>query len=173
MADTIGRQFPGWVLGVMLSGAAQAQGSALTLPELQRCASQVQQLRQDSARLTQQSRQLDAERSAIMQRTDELNAEQAKLSADDLKNGLALHERRKSNQQQALALNTRVVPLRREIDTLNLLKTDYDRNCSSRPYRRADLDTLPEAQRSAMRAGMGDVQVPYIDPAPPASADTP
>lgn len=160
------------VIACSASAVAFAEGSALSLPELQRCSIQVQQLRNDSSKLTQQSMQLNAERDAINQRTAALTAEDAKTAQTDLKNGLALHQRRMDNQAQAAALNARIAPLRREIDTLNLLKADYDRNCSGRPYRRADLDTLPEAQRSAMRAGMGDVQVPYIDPASQATATT-
>lgn len=161
------------VVALSASTVAVAEGKPLSLPELQRCSGQVQQLRADSAKLTQQSQQLNAERDAINQRTAALTAEDAKTAQTDLKNGLALHQRRMDNQAQAAALNARIAPLRREIDSLNLVKADYDRNCSGRPYRRADLESLPESQRSAMRAGMGDVQVPYIDPASLATATTP
>jgi uncharacterized protein YaiL (DUF2058 family) len=160
------------VIALSASVVAKAEGTPLTLPELQRCSSQVQQLRSDSSKLTQQSTQLTAERDVINQRTAALTAEDAKTAQTDLKNGLALHQRRMDNQAQAAALNARIAPLRRDIDSLNVLKADYDRNCSGRPYRRADLDTLPEGQRSAMRAGMNDVQVPYIDPASMATATT-
>ncbi|WP_428309536.1 hypothetical protein [Hydrocarboniphaga sp.] len=160
------------LVALSASTVVVAEGKALSLPELQRCSSQVQQLRTDSSKLTQQSQQLNAERDAINQSTAELTAEDAKTAQTDLKSGLALHQRRMDNQAQAAALNARIAPLRREIDSLNLIKADYDRNCSGRPYRRADLESLPESQRSAMRAGMGDVQVPYIDPASLATATT-
>lgn len=165
MVTTIIRYTAALSLGLTAAAIAHAESQPLTLPELQRCASQVQQLRQDSARLTQQSSQLAAERDAINQRSAALTAEDARTAQTDLKNGLALHQRRMDNQAQAVALNARLAPLHREIDSLNLLKADYDRNCSGRPYRRAELDTLPEAQRVAMRAGMSDLRVPYIDPA--------
>jgi hypothetical protein len=152
--------------GLILTPLAQADAAPLKPDELRRCASQVQQLRADSPRLSEQSLEIDRERQQINQQTAALKAEDERLKPDDLKAGLDLHQRRQRNQAQAAALNARLGRLRREIQALNLLKTDYDRNCSNRPYRRADLDTLPENARNAMRAGMSDVQVPYIEAAP-------
>jgi len=151
--------------GLMFAGMAQAEAPPLRLEELRRCASQVQQLRSGSAVLTAQSQRIELERNQINQRTAALSAEDVRLQPDNLKAGLDLHERRQRNQAEAQALNARLDQLRRQIDELNLLKADYDRGCSNRPYRRADLDTLPEPARAAMRSGMADVQVPYIDPA--------
>ena len=46
---------------------------------------------------------------------------------------------------------------------MNNLKAKYDQQCAFRPYRRADLDALPPAQRQAMLTGLSDVSVPYLD----------
>jgi prefoldin subunit 5 len=165
MATNFGKAVASLALCLIGTGVAHAQTTALSLPELQRCATQVQQLRQDSARLTQQSNQLGTQRDAIDQRTAALTAEDAKTAETDLKNGLALHQQRMDNQAQAAALNAQIASLHREIDSLNVLKADYDHNCAARSYKRSDLNTLPQAQQAAMRAGMSDVQVPYVDPA--------
>lgn len=149
---------------VLSAGTAQAQNAPLTREALAGCAAQVLQLRQDSALQTGRAAQLDAQRIALNQRSDALAAEDVRLQPDNLKAGLDLHQRRLQNQQQATALNAQVAQLRVDIDGLNRLRRDYDQRCSQRPYRRADLDALPEAARSAMRAGLGDVQVPYLSP---------
>lgn len=155
---------------MLLSGAAAGlmpeaakAADALAASQLQQCARQVSQLRQDSPVLTAQSEAIERERDAINRRTAELDAEDARIERDNLKAGLDLHQRRLDNQQRAKALNARLATLVAQIDALNALKADYDQRCSDRPYRRADLLALPAEQQAAMRAGLGDVQVPYID----------
>lgn len=149
--------------GMTATGAAQAEATPLSADGLARCASQVQNLRTESVRLIQQSSSFDAKREAINRRTQNLDAQAAALDPNDMAGSLELAEVRKRHNQETMAFNAQVEQLRREIVSVNQVKHDYDSNCSDRPYRRADLDRLPEPARNAMRIGLSDVSVPYLD----------
>ena len=73
---------------------------------------------------------------------------------------------RKRYNEAARAFNEEVADFQRDLDAINALKARYAENCAGRDYRRADLNTLPEAQQKAMRRGLDDITVPY------AAADT-
>jgi hypothetical protein len=152
-------------LGLLLgSPALQAESAPLSAEALARCANQVHTLRDESGRLTAKNAEFDQRRTAINQRSVALKAEREQVPPNDLQAGLAMREKLKLHHEQTLAFNASVEQLKREIDSLNALKRDYDGNCASRSYRRADLEALPSAHQEAMRAGLGGVQVPYIAP---------
>lgn len=148
-------------LAAAQSGAAQP--APLAPDVLARCASQVQQLREESTRLQQKSAEIDVRRNAINERSAALKAERDALKADDLQGGLAVRQHLQDHQAQTLAFNAEVEKLKSEIRQVNVLKKDYDGTCANRSYRRADLEALPEASRNAMRVGLGGVQVPFIE----------
>lgn len=156
------------VTAALMAGTVLAQGSsqapALSPEALARCAAQVQTLRADSAALTQKNAEYDLRRNAINERSATIKAERDALKPDDFDGGTALREQIKQHTAQTLAFNADVEQLKRDIEAVNVVKRDYDSNCANRPYRPADLEALPEADRAAMRAGLGGVQVPYIAP---------
>lgn len=149
---------------VLAAPHAAAQNTAPLAPDvLARCATQVQQLREESARLTQKSAEADVRRNAINERSAALKAERDALKSDDLEGGLAVRQRLQDHHAQTVAFNAEVEKLKTEIRAVNVLKREYDANCANRSYRRADLEALPESSRNAMRVGLGGVQVPYIE----------
>lgn len=145
------------------SNAFAADAGALTRDELNRCATQVQTLRSESARLTSESFDANAQKSAYDAKSMQLKAEAEALKPDDMKGSLALAERQKQHNADLAAFNTRIAQLRQQITDINAVRTQYDRNCSNRPYRRTDFHGMPEASQQAMRAGLSDVAVPYFD----------
>ncbi|MGQ0698976.1 MAG: hypothetical protein ACT4PZ_12130 [Panacagrimonas sp.] len=148
-------------------GAAQTQAPALSAEQLARCAGQVQSLRDESARIHTLNAQHDRTRDAINARSAALKAERNTIDPDDLDAGLNLRERLAQHTANTLAFNAEIAKIRGEINAVSALKDEYDRNCAQRPYRRTDFDSLPEAARNAMRAGLSGVQVPFLDPASP------
>lgn len=145
------------------SSSAFADAGALTRDELNRCAAQVQTLRSESARLTSESFDANAQKSAYDARSMQLRAEAEALAPDDIKGSLALAEKQKRHNADLAAFNDRIALLRRQITEINAVRTQYDQNCSNRPYRRTDFHGMPEASQQAMRAGLSDVAVPYFD----------
>ncbi|MGQ0619208.1 MAG: hypothetical protein ACT4QA_04685 [Panacagrimonas sp.] len=155
-------------LGAMLSASVQAgdDGTRLTADALARCANQVKTLREESARLMQLNARHDQTRAMINHRSAALQAERDAMSPDDLAKGLDFNQRMIRHTFETATFNQTIAEFKREIIAIDALKTDYDRHCAQRPYRRADLDALPDAAaREAMRAGLSGVQVPYLDPA--------
>lgn len=149
---------------------AQAGDAApLSADELARCASQVQQLRTESARLLADNARLDAQRAGIDERRRQIEAEAAAQDRDDLSRGMALSDRRQNLNAEATAFNARIERIRSDIAAVNGVKLDYEQTCAQRPYRRRDLGQLPQAAQDAMRAGLDDVQVPYIENVTPVS----
>lgn len=156
------------LLGLLLAVAtcaAQAQSGPLSLPELRRCAAQVQELRTESSRIMRQHARNEQRRETYNQRSEALRNERASLSAEELRAGLDFHDRNQRHQDELKAFNTEIEQFKHEIIAVNVLKRNYEQTCASRPYRRSELDALPEAEREAMRRGLSDVQVPYLDPA--------
>lgn len=141
---------------------ASADSPTLTPQDLARCAAQVETLRTDSATLTQRNAEYEVRRNAINARSAELKAERGAVDPDDLDAGLAMREKLKSHRDFTVAFNADVAKLRADLQALNALKQDYDNRCANRSYRRADLEAMPESARSAMRAGLGGIQVPYL-----------
>lgn len=163
MKEWIGR----FALTVLLAtGSVHAQ-DALSIQALAQCATQVQHLREESARLNRHNGELDVQRKDINQRSAALQAERASLAPDDVEKGLNYRQRLQAHNANTLAFNARIEQIRLDIDAINVRKLEYDRECAKRPYHRADLDTLPTAQREAMRAGLSGVEIPYIEPAAP------
>ena len=154
---------------VMAFGAAHAQPSssapALSAEALARCAAQVQTLREESTRINQKNAEYDIRRKAINERTVMLKAERDSPQAKELEPGLAFRKSLEEHHAATLAFNAEIEQIKRDIVAVTALKQDYDTSCANRSYRRADLDAMPEAARTAMRAGLGDVQVPYLDSA--------
>lgn len=153
----------GFALSLLAANVAQAQ-TPLSKEALSKCASQVQSLRDESARLTQKNAEVDLRRSAINERSAALKTERDNLKPDDLQGGLALRQSLQQHSLDTLAFNADVEKLKSDIRAVNEVKKDYDGNCANRSYKRADLDALPEAAQSAMRNGLGGVQVPFIAP---------
>lgn len=143
--------------------APAADGPALSVEELARCAQQVRHLRGESVRLMSESERLEAQRVGIEERRRAVEADAAGRGRDDLAANLALSERRSRLNAEATTLNDGVARLREQIAALNGVKRDYEALCAQRPYRRADLEALPQADQAAMRAGLDDVQVPYVE----------
>ena len=151
------------IASAALPAAAQAEAPPLDATSLARCATQVLSLRQESARLIQKNTVLDQRRTQINQRSDAFDAERAALDPDDLNAGLNYRQRLKQHQSETLAFNAQIEAYKDEVRSINTVKQDYDRNCANRSYRRADLEAMPESARNAMRRGLSDVQVPYLD----------
>lgn len=153
------------VLGVTITATTYAGAPALTPDALARCASQVQSLREESSRLNQLNARYDGTRKLIDNRSAALQTERDALDPDDLAKGLDFRQRMQRHTDETIAFNAEIEQLKRDVSAIGALRTEYDQNCAQRPYRRADLDALPEAARNAMRAGLAGVQVPYLDPA--------
>lgn len=151
------------IAGTAVPVAAQTQAPPLDASSLARCASQVISLREESARLIQKNTVLDQRRNQINQRSAAFDAERATLPADNLEAGLNFRQRLKQHQSETLAFNAQVETYKDEVRAVNAVKQDYDRSCANRSYRRADLDAMPAQAREAMRRGLSDVQVPYLE----------
>lgn len=147
----------------LVSGTAFANGMPLSPNELAQCAQRVHTLRSDAPRLTEQSVRLEQRRALINHRGDQLKLSVANAQRDDLKSGLDLHSRRQQHNAEATAFNAEMERFKQQVNALNVLKNDYDRSCSQRPFRRSELMALPEPQRRAMQTGLADIVVPYID----------
>lgn len=145
--------------------AVQADASILSHEQLRRCAIQVQQLRDDATRLNADTLQLDARRAAIDQRAAALQREATAVDRDDLRASLDLRQRRKQHNDETLAFNGEIARHRQAIDAINVVKQQYAVNCAERAYRRADFAQLSADAQAAMRAGLADIEVPYLDPA--------
>ena len=145
------------------SSSAFADGGALSRDELNHCATQVQALRSESTRLTSESFDANAQKSAYEARSMQLKAQAEALQPDDMKGSLALLEEQKQHNADLAAFNARIAQLRKQITEINTVRTQYDQNCSNRPYRRTDFYGMPETSQKAMQAGLSDVTVPYID----------
>lgn len=145
------------------SAAVHAEAAPLSVAELARCAGDALHLRDESARLNQLNAKLDQRREALNRRSAALEAESAQLDRSNLDAGLELNARQKQHNAEAESFNGEIARIRQDISAINGVKDNYDRNCSQRPYRRNDLATLPPAAQAAMRAGLADVAVPYLD----------
>lgn len=158
------------VFAVACSAASAQQSPAASKPPalpadvLARCADQMQTLRADSARLMQTNTEYEVRRNAYNERTAALKTERDALKPDDLAAGLAWKQSQQDHQAQLVSFNADVEKLKNDIRGLNKVKSEYDSNCAGRPYRKQDLDALPEAARNAMSAGLGGVQVPTLGP---------
>ncbi|MFA5940197.1 MAG: hypothetical protein WC809_12640 [Sinimarinibacterium sp.] len=155
----------------VLSAAQAGDAVPLSADELARCASQVQQLRTESARLLGDNARLDVQRASIFDRRRQIDAEAAAQSRDDLAKGMGLSERRQGLNAEVTSFNARIDQIRRDIAAINQTKLDYEQSCAQRPYRRRDLEQLPQAAQDAMRAGLADVEVPYIENATTVSTE--
>lgn len=155
----------------MLSLAHAGQTVPLSADELARCAGQVQQLRTGSSRILADNARLDAQRASIFERRREIDTEAAAQDRGNLSTGLTLGKRRERLNAEAATFNARIEQIRRDIAAINEVKLDYEQSCASRSFRRRDLEQLPLAAQDAMRAGLDDVQVPYIENVTPVLAD--
>lgn len=153
-------------LALAWTASLAAQETPLSAAALVRCADQALTLRTESAQIQARLPQLEARRRELDGRAAALQA-QARSDTGELRAGLSLYERRRQHNDEVLALNAQVERIRGEIHSLNAVRQEYHGRCANRPYRRADLNALPAAQREAMRAGLADVQVPYLDPTAP------
>lgn len=150
-----------------VAGAQQPQQQkppALAPDTLARCATQVQTLRQESARLMQTNAEYEVRRNAYNERTSTLKAERDQLGPEDLAGGLAWKQRQQEHQAQLVAFNADVEKLKTDIRAINVVKRDYDGACAGRPYRQEDLKALPESAQKAMSTGLGGVEVPTLGP---------
>ena len=131
-------------------GSAQAAetNSSLTAEQLAHCASQVQTLRPESARLNDVAQQNESRRAALAQQHGGANQ-----SAD-----LVI-----KYNQAAAAFNNHMQQFRQDVAEINAIRTAYDQRCANRSFRRADLEALPPSLADAMRAGLADVQVPVTN----------
>lgn len=139
-----------------------AEAAPLTHAELTQCASQIQALRQDSARLTQETYRADARKSALEAKAAALRAEGESISPDNTAAAIDLSQRRVEHNRETEAFNTQIGQLRSEIVAINAVKQQYHENCSNRPYRRSDFNGLSNEAQQAMRSGLADVTVPYL-----------
>ena len=144
--------------------AAAAKPAALSAESLSRCAGQMQTLRAESARLMQTNSEYEVRRNTYNARSSTLKTERDALKPDDLAAGLAWKQAQQDHQAQLVSFNADVEKLKSDIRAINVVKKEYDSGCAGRPYRKEDLDALPEAARNAMSAGLGGVQVPTLGP---------
>lgn len=148
-------------VGLLLAGAGQAR-APLSATELAQCAQWVAQLQTVSPQLLQRSDAIAATRQQIEAERRAQQTQSVRLRDDDLEQGLSLFEQREALNQRAIALNRQLKTLREDIAANSQVRDQYDATCSGRPYARQDLEALPDAQRQAMRRGLGHVQVPYL-----------
>lgn len=144
--------------------AAPSKPPALAADVLARCAGQMQTLRAESARLLRTNSEYEVRRNTYNERTATLKTERDALKPDDLAGGLAWKQAQQDHQAQLVAFNADVEKLKGDIRTVNKVKGEYDSTCAGRPYRKQDLDALPESARNAMNEGLGGVQVPTLGP---------
>lgn len=131
---------------LFIGTTGMARAEPLTADELARCASQVQRLQQESARLT-----------AVAQRHDALRTE----LGEEMQAIGDSETRRAQYNARATAFNEEVQAFARELAEINRVKADYAEQCANRQYRQTDLEALPAEQQEAMRAGLDGVLVPY------------
>ncbi|MHA7833410.1 MAG: hypothetical protein ACX94A_02900 [Algiphilus sp.] len=139
----------------LTAAAVQAQPAdeaALSSEALARCASEVHRLRTESLRLLEQSQANDVQRASLAEQQRALAADPAARAAYNTR---------------AEAFNAEMAQFRSEVRALNALKAHYEAHCAQRPYRRADLEALPEAHRHAMRRGLADIRVPFFEEGAP------
>jgi len=152
------------VLGLFGAAPLHAE-EPLSAEALRTCAAQVQDLRERAPRLYAEVQGADARRAEINAQSAALQREADGLAREDLNAHLDLQQRRKAHNEVAAAFNQQMVEQRQAIEALNRVKAAYERNCADRSYRRSDFAKLtPEAQ-AAMRAGLHDIVVPYVEPA--------
>ena len=149
---------------LLMAARVAAADEPLDVGALQACAAQVQQLRSGASRLTEQVQRSDARRSELNAQGAALQREAGGSDRDNLQAHLDLQQRRQQHNDAANAFNSQMVAQRQAIDDLNRVKADYERNCSSRSYRRSDFAALSPDAQAAMRAGLDDISVPYVDP---------
>lgn len=159
--------FSGWK-GVAVCVAWATTTSAwaaetLTADELAHCAGQVQRLRTESPLLLERNARAEKERQRIDDARQDLEASVANAAGGELASGLAAHDRRARLNADAQVLNAQVAQLRGDIARINAVKRDYETRCAQRSFRSADLAQLPADAQAAMRAGLDDVQVPFIE----------
>lgn len=168
MYKTAAALFLGLTLALPVSAQSEGQPEPLSPQDLSRCSQQIQTLRDESKRLLAASEAADKKRNAINARTAELANARAEPGDAELESGLSLAQARIEHQSMVVLFNKEVEALRGEITAVNALKFDYEQRCAGRPYRRADLEKLDAEAQAAMRSGLNNVKVPYLDPnAPP------
>ncbi|MGB0954672.1 MAG: hypothetical protein ACPGZP_01585 [Panacagrimonas sp.] len=143
--------------------APQSSASELSTSELVRCAQQVEILRREAPPMGQRYRQLDARRNFINQRTAALRAEASSGAGSDLDAHLDFEQRNLQHRQQTIAFNAELAAYVQEVRRIEGIKREYDRVCAGRPYRRSAFQALPPHLQAAMRAGLSDIRVPYVD----------
>lgn len=139
----------------------------MTREELAGCAERIQRLRAESPRLLARNAELDQRLERIQAERRRLDAESAGLDRGDFERGLAIRARREQLNDEARALNAEVFRLREDIQAIGAVKAEYDRVCAGRLLDRRDVATLTEAQQAALRAGLADIQVPFLAPGLP------
>ncbi|MEQ8799431.1 MAG: hypothetical protein RJQ08_00555 [Salinisphaeraceae bacterium] len=146
-------------LALMLATAGHAQTEAdktdntLGAEMLAGCAQRVQNLREESARLNRAADEFEQRRQALAEQHESI----------DGGDGVEASGRLLEYNKQAEAFNEDIAEFRDEVIAVNDTKQWYHDNCANRAYRRSDLEALPADQAAAMRAGLADVEVPYIE----------
>ncbi len=147
------------VLAMTLATAGHAQtgsdktDSTLGAEMLAECAQRVQNLREESARLNRAADEFEQRRQALAEQQESI----------DGAGGVEASGRLLEYNKRAEAFNEDIAEFRDEVIAINDTKKWYHDNCANRAYRRSDLDALPADQAAAMRAGLADVEVPYIE----------
>lgn len=149
------------VLSIGLAASdAQAERAPLSAAELAQCADQVQTLRARSAQLNEKNAEFEKRRADIKTRTNALKNSEA--SANTGTQASSSHNQKNIRLKATIAqFNDDIEQFRNKVVALNQVKENYDAGCSGRSYRRSDFSNLKPASRAAMKAGLGDVQVPY------------
>lgn len=132
---------------------ANATNGTLGAEALAECAERVQHLREESARLNRAADEFEQRRQALAEQHASIDGGQ----------GVEASGRLLEYNKQAESFNEDIAAFRDEVMAVNDTKQWYHDNCANRSYRRSDLEALPAAQAAAMRAGLADVEVPYIE----------
>lgn len=142
-------------LTLATAGNAQEEPDEATLgaEALAKCAERVQNLREESTRLNRAADEFEQRREALAEQHASIDGGQ----------GVEASGRLLEYNKQAETFNEDIAAFRDQVMAVNDTKQWYHDNCANRSYRRSDLEALPADRAAAMRAGLADVQVPYIE----------
>ncbi len=109
---------------------------------------------------------LAAKGKPIIAESHAIDAQRTQINRRDTKAVAAFNARLARNIAAMNAYSAALAPQQRAVAGLNSQADQFNIDCASRPYDRADLAQLPVAQRLAMESGTHDIEIPLLPPPP-------